>query len=94
VLAYSADRFAALMLVRRNKISSVDNFLRRHDGHVLETAVLASLLALQNHGYIETHPVPVHSRHWPVRLSGRGMDLLSRFEAEHQSPTQGTSAAA
>jgi hypothetical protein len=86
-LDYTPDRHAALILVSRNKISSVDAVLRRRDGAGLDLGVFASLLALRNASCVETHEPPAASpaggQHWPVRLSVLGVRLLAQFNLEH-----------
>jgi hypothetical protein len=87
MLDYTLDRHTALTLVSRNKIATDGALLRRWDGADLDSGVFASLLALHNEGYIETHESPAGSprpgRQRPLRLTLRGMQLLSRFNLEH-----------
>src|SRR5919198_3824996 len=91
MLDYTPDRHTALTLVSRNKIATDGTLLRRWDGGDLEPGVFASLLALHNEGYIETHEPPAGNhrpgRQRPGRLTLRGVQLLSRFNLEHAQHT-------
>jgi hypothetical protein len=83
-LAYTVDRFLALLLVNDERLCLVDGSLRLREDRIIEPAVFAALLVLYNAGYItekEPQPESLDSRQ-TMRLTSRGLQLLIRYHKE------------